>query len=408
MITRASPREAEAQEVYILPALEHPRRKALRILVLPDGNKRSDPREGGYARGAQKVVEIAEHLARRPDVAVMVACVLSPENIAARSDAFFAHLRDGFLRLAARIDERRTLIAAGVRAELCGDLRALRARRGNAAALADAIEAVIARTSVVSTPSLRLLFGVGYRSTTPRDLDIDLVLRTGLEEDAAFRLSGLSSHPSIANYAMTKLWPEITTDDVDVILEATKQRRATGFAKGYEPDAIVDLVRVLARAPLERPVRATLATHVSRPAMTEAIERHYADASSLDAGVAVICAGDTITVHGPTRGARHAIRVLCDGQRSPATEDGAYASMLAPGQQQPLLVLPEGHYGYATIHPCEATPAGIVKGLEAATRFSATHVALRGAERDLDNAHAVRRADLPSPAAGFVNEGATK
>jgi hypothetical protein len=73
------------------------------------------------------------------------------------------------------------------------------------------------------------------------------------------------------------------------------------------------------------------------------------------------------------------VRVLFGEERSPAGTE--YAAMLAPGQRAPILVLPDWHYGYATIHACEATPAGIAGGLCAAERFSRAHVALRGAER---------------------------
>jgi undecaprenyl pyrophosphate synthase len=382
MITGSLSGPSRAHDTFILPELKEPRREALRVLVLPDGNKRSDPLKGGYAKGAKKVVEIAEHLARRADVAVMVACVLSPENVAARSDELFAGLQRGFAHLGAEIAEKGTLIGSGIRAELCGDLTALRARRGSAAALADAIEAVIEQTSRVTAPALRLFFGVNYRSTTPRDMDLDIVLRTGIEGEGALRLSGLSSHPSIANFAMTKLWPDVTTSDIDEVILAATRRRGPSFSTGYSPAAIVELVRALARAPLDAPVRATLATHASPQAMNDALVSLYRDAPPERRTIAVRCGS---RVHGRRVGAQHEIVVLIGEQRGelPGLRRRGYTSMLAPGQRYPLLLLPEQHYGYATIHACEATPAGIVEGLRAATRFSATHVALFGAERPL-------------------------
>lgn len=382
-VTGSSSGTSRIHDTFILPELKEPRRDGLRVLVLPDGNKRSDPLKGGYASGAKKVVEIAEHLARRADVAEMVACVLSPENVAARTHGFFADLQRAFAHLGAAIAGKGTLIGAGIRAELCGDLTALRARRGSAESLADAIEAVIERTSRVTDPALRLFFGVGYASTTPRDMDIDILLRTGIEGQAALRLSGLSSHPSIANFATTTLWPDVTTGDLDEVIEAAKRRPGPSFSMGYSPAAIVEILRVLARTPLDAPVRATVATHASPQAMTDALLGLYRDAPLERRTLTVACASH---VHGPGAGARHTVIVLA-GDPSERREElpgkRGYTSMLAPGQRHPLLVLPEQHYGYATIHPCEATPAGIVEGLRMATRFSATHVALLGAERPI-------------------------
>jgi undecaprenyl pyrophosphate synthase len=377
MVDGSSFSRAEAHQCFILPELKQPRRDALRVLVLPDGNRRSDPVNGGYARGAHKVIESAEHLARRPDVAELVACVMSPENVAARGDAFFAELARGFADLDAAIARRGTLIAAGVRAELCGDLGPLRARGGSAVVLADAVEQVIRRTSTVAEPALRLHFGIGYGPATPREMDVDVVLRTGIEDGGALRLSGLCSHPSIANFAMTKLWPEVTMEDLDAVIEAGKRRPGPTFSMGYAPAAVVEIARALAVSGIAAPVRATLATHASARAMNDALAALYASEPVACRAVAVTC-GDRL--HGWGRLARHAITVLT-GDEDAAAPSRGYTSMLAPGQEQPFLVLPEQRYGYATIHACAASPAGIVAGLRAATRFSATHVALFGAER---------------------------
>src|SRR6185437_12435036 len=128
--------------LLILPALTPPRRDDLTLLFLTDGNTRSAT-GGGYAGGARRVVSIAEHLARRPDVATMVACILSPDNIAKRGERFFSALYEEFIELGVAIQSRGTLVSSGVRMDLWGDLRPLRARGGRATALADAIEAVV-------------------------------------------------------------------------------------------------------------------------------------------------------------------------------------------------------------------------------------------------------------------------
>src|SRR4051812_29402205 len=82
--------------LFILPALTPRRLDDLTILILADGNRRSS-RSGGYAGGARRIVSIAEHLARRRDIAAMVACILSPDNIAKRGDGFFFELYKEFV-----------------------------------------------------------------------------------------------------------------------------------------------------------------------------------------------------------------------------------------------------------------------------------------------------------------------
>lgn len=370
-------RRSTAPEVFVLPELRHARRREIGILILPDGNRRFDPTEGGYERGAHKVIEVAEHLARRPDVATLVACVLSPENVAARSDTFFTNVRRGFERLAESMVARGTLIDAGIRTRLCGDLAPLRARGSAGAALADAIELVVGLSERVRQPALTLYFGVGYKGTTPRDLDVDVVLRTGVESVEAMRLSGLCSHPSIANCGLTTLWPEVGTADVDAVIEATKARPKPTFSMGYGPSAAVAIARSIEAT---RPgVHASLPSHATASALRDAFEAPDAPGHTLTIEI-VSAEGGTPVRLGATDGP-HLLRVLAGGAWPPVANGDDFGAVLAPGQRGSMLVLPEWHYGYATIHPCEATPAGIAEGLHAAGRFARTHVALRGAER---------------------------
>jgi hypothetical protein len=57
--------------ILILPEIESRRAEPITILVLAVGNRRCSA-GGGYAGGARRVVSIAEHLARRQEVAAMV------------------------------------------------------------------------------------------------------------------------------------------------------------------------------------------------------------------------------------------------------------------------------------------------------------------------------------------------
>ncbi|HEU4534003.1 MAG TPA: hypothetical protein VFS00_07795, partial [Polyangiaceae bacterium] len=221
----------------------------------------------------------------------------------------------------------------------------------------------------------------GYASTAPRDLDVDVLLRTGVEGAAALRLSGLCSHPGIVNCGLTTLWPDVTTDDVDAVIDAAKARPKPGFAPGYGPAAAAAIARAVAAA---RPgVRASLPSHAPPDALAEAFREAFGPPSARGRPPAVEIVGAAGAAPLPFGAAADGprLRVLAGGARLPASGGDAFAAVLAPGQRGPMLALPEWDYGYATIHACEATPAGIVDGLCAAERFARTHVALRGAER---------------------------
>ena len=84
--------------LFILPELAEARRDDLTLLILADGNRRSAS-GGGYAGGARRVVSIAEHLARGRDVGALVACILSPDNIAKRGNGFFVALYREFIHV---------------------------------------------------------------------------------------------------------------------------------------------------------------------------------------------------------------------------------------------------------------------------------------------------------------------
>jgi undecaprenyl pyrophosphate synthase len=385
---------ARMQDVFILPELLLPREEGLALLILTDGNNRGG-RSGGYVAGARRVVAIAEHLARRPDVAVFIACVLSPDNIAKRSDRFFLAVYKEFIRLGVEIETRGALVAAGVRIEVAGDLRLLRARKGHGETLADAIEAVAEKTTHVTSPALRLVLGVGYDRALPREHDVDILLRTGMEEEGALRLSGLDACPRMLSYATTKLWPDIEPADVDEVLNAAKLQAAPVFAGGHTAKTIIELTTTLAEGDLEHPVAVTVAAATLPGEVPEALEYLFVGALRGSAAVAVRYAGDELCRprwFGPRASARHEIHVIRTPRQAKAD---VYAALVAPGQRYPALRLPEWpRAGYANVHPCEATPRGIFKGIRAAQRYGATNVSLLGAERDLA---ADRHAAMPAP-----------
>jgi hypothetical protein len=373
--------------LLILPELRPGHTEGITILILADGNQRSSP-GGGYAGGAQRVVSVAEHLARRPDVTAMVACILSPDNIAKRGDSFFSALYEEFIQLGRDIETRGALVGACVRMEVSGDLGSLRARGSRAIELAAAIEAVVAMTAGVANPDLRLILGVGYGRDTARELDVDIILRTGMEEPGVIRLSGLGTSGRIANCAITTLWPHVEAREVDDVIDLCKRHVVPGFAGGHSVSAIVDLALALSKVELGAPVRATIITSAPLAALAGAVERLFAGPLRASA-ITVEITGDELAVpkrYGRGMATLHELRIV---RGSPRVE-GKLLSVLAPGQQAPLFMLPDWlPDGHANVYACGTSAEDMVSGILAAQRFSVAHPPLLGRDR------LARRASAP-------------
>lgn len=411
--------DSRRHSVFVLPewhghAQPEPghKRAGLKLLVLPDGNTRARAAEGGYTAGASRVVTIAEHLARRPDVAAMVSCILSQENITKRGEAFFAELCAQFVRLAAAIDARGVLVKAGVRLGLCGGLTVLRAHGGRRAALADAIEAVLAKTQHLSSPRLRLFFGVGYSDDAPSEFGIDVILRTGMEEEGVFRSSGLQPHEGTICIATTKLWPQLEPSDVDAALAASVRCQSGTLAAGHAPELMVGVISELARAALEAPIRATVPIDAPQPVILAALDGLIAQRTDAVGAVAVSVQSDAGTKdvprwYGTPAGMSHEVHIVPARRLSNAPRSDVYDSFLAPGQTSSALVLPcELPIGYANVHACGARAREVVEAMQTAARFLHRHPPLRGAERRAEAASDGRAggARTPHPRISWISD----
>ena len=372
--------------LFILPELAEARRDDLTLLILADGNRRSAS-GGGYAGGARRVVSIAEHLARGRHVGALVACILSPDNIAKRGNGFFAALYREFIQLGVEIATRGALIAAGVHLEVHGDLASLRARGGHALLLADAIEAVGAMTDPVTAPALRLILGVGYGPDTARELDVDIILRTGMEEPGVLRLGGLQTCARIASVGIATLWPDIEPRQIDEVLALAARRTAPRLGRGQDISAIVDLVVALAKSDSDPPVRATISASAPIAAVAAAIERLFTGPLRGCERIAVEHGGDesgSPDRHGSTANARHVLRIVHDLSSKWPRGEGELLSVLAPGQRPPSFTLPASlPLHHANIHACGSSAPEIMAGIRAAQRFSAAHPPLLGRDRPL-------------------------
>ncbi len=373
------PTTVRRHPLFILPELRRP--GPLTLLILTDGNRRGAS-SGGYAGGAQRVVAIAEHLARRPDVAGMIACILSPQNVAKRGDGFFRELYQELIQLGVAIEARGALVSAGVRLDVWGDLGSLRERGGHAVALADAVEAVARMTEGLTAPDLRLTLAVGYGSDTARQLGADIVLRTGMEEPGVLRLSGLETGERIATCALTTLWPDVEPREVDAVIDLCQQRAPPRLAAGHSVAAIAAILEALASAQLATPVTATVTLAETPGAMVAAIEGLYAGPLRGCATIAVEYAGHELPAPSrrhPGDDTRHVLRIAVGEQ---AAGEGELLSVLAPGQRSPVFTLPDWlPLGNANVFACEPTAPGVLEGIRAAQRFAAEHPPLLGGDR---------------------------
>jgi hypothetical protein len=349
------------------------------VLVLADGNRRSSS-GGGYAGGARRIVSTAEHLARRRDVGTMVACILSRDNVAKRGQGFFFELYREFIQLGVEIATRGALVDAGVRLGIQGDLESLRRRGGHAVLLADAIEAVASMTDTVADPALRLVLGVGYGADTARELDVDIILRTGMEEPGVLRLSGLQTSGRIVNAATATLWPDVEPREVDELIALCPPRRSPRFRAGHGLSAIVDLVVALAKSDLDAPARITIPASAPSAEIAAALARLHAGPLRGCGQVAVEHEG---TTYGGAAGApRHLLRVENGLPAGRPPREAELLSVLAPGQRPPSFALPDWlALDQANVHACGTTAEDLVAGVRAAQRFSAAYPPLLGGDR---------------------------
>ncbi len=331
------------------------------------------------------MVSIAEHLARRGGVATLVVCILSPDNIAKRGNRFFFELYKEFIQLGVEIETRGALVAAGVRMELWGDLESLRDRGGHGALLADAAEAVAGLTASVASPKLRLVLGIGYGRDTAEELDVDILLRTGMEEHGVLRLSGLRTCERIATCATATLWPDVEPGEIDELIAGCERRRSTRVGRGQGVAAIVNLIDALSKADIGPPVGVTITTSAPPAAMAAALDRLFAGPLHGCSTITVEHVwNDAVALdhYGPWAGAAHVLRVVGDSSSEGLPAEEELRSVLAPGQQLPSLTLPDWlSLGHANVHACGNSAQALVEGLGAARRFSAAHPPLFGRDR---------------------------
>lgn len=378
----------QAERMYIVPLLQGERTNNIKIFILPDGNNRARLEGKKYTDSGGKVIEIAEALAQnRNDVALMVTCILSPENISKRSDEFFAEMYKAFVALGVNIKNSGTLVDSQIRLEVYGKLEHLRKREGFGRKLADMIEAVCGMTSHIKKPKLRLLLGVDYDENTALDLDVNVMFRSGMEGPDTARSSGIRMHNNIPFYGVETLWPNVNYKEIADIIEDTKSRMNRTLSMGYTPEFIVGLIKSQAAYNGREwggGYHATINTTASKEKMMEALESimpiyggPYIELVGAD--------GKFVHKYNANGSQKNTLRIILDSAIF-HRDDDPYDAFIVPGQRgQKFFTLPaEPKIKYATAHKCDSTPEGIIQGVQRALKFAEENTALQGAERKID------------------------
>ena len=346
------------------------------LAILPDGNTRA---AGGRPAGARKVVSAAAALARRGDVGVFYAAVMSPENDERRSDAFIEEVAWQFLVLGTRIAKEGLFLADGIRCLPDGELDELYRKGGPRARLAAAVEACCEMTSGVQASRMVLYFGLRYRPTFLRALDIPNIVRTGMEEPAAVRLSGILPHPRGLSVGSMVPWPAIELDTLHEIVDGLRRHAVFRLDEGYSVASARSLIRALVALHFPAPMEVTLPLAGPFDAALQMLR----DANRGEgAGRVAIAPGPSQAPSscGAPASTPIVVRVVPASTLREA-DVAEHDTVLAPGQEASVFALDGIPVGYATVHSCATGTEGICDGLVRAVRFARTHLSLRGGDR---------------------------
>jgi len=345
--------------------------EGLRVLVLPDGNGRRGS-TADYTAGGQKVIEVAEHLAARGDVQSLYICLVSPENVEKRPPEFFLALRDAFCWLRRRILSDGVLVRARVRARVKGATSWLSSRGPEGAAAVEALLSAAAAAQIDGPPRLWLDFGVAYTPQVAIEENVDLLFRSGMEEENVVRLSGIEPPSDAVVACATTLWPDLDRRALDAFTPRVRTGRR--FEAGHTAEALAEVAALLLRAgPVPCPARIQ-ATVIDGTA-------EIVEASSRRLGLITFTRdGSTVGVQSPSGGPPIFLEVR-PAPREPAPSATEPDGIVLPGQLAPLLLPRGAPVGYANLFGCGETAADIAGAVRRALVFSIKHPALHGGPR---------------------------
>lgn len=232
-------------QIYVSPTLERFKRSDISLLFLPDGNNRAQKSyKLNYSDGGQNVVNMIYALAERGDIGKVIFALLSRENILKREDKFFEDMYQAFLGLGMKIQNNNEIVKAEISLQLCGDMQLLRERGAMGEKLADMIEAVMKLTTdKVVKPRMKVQFGIDYNEDTVLQNNVDLVLRSGMDKEGCFRSSGLKVDTKVVNYGFADLWPKLSPEKVNQVVDEVKSSEHRYWNDGHDLDILDELNR---------------------------------------------------------------------------------------------------------------------------------------------------------------------
>jgi len=377
------PQTKNRHNIFVLPPPELEFSEKLKIFILPDGNNRALGLNRNYDAGGTKVVEIAHSLAERGDISLMVACIMSRENTQKRSDSFFHKVYQAFLALGIKIVTSGTLVKSGIRMETSGNLDELKAKSEQASNLAYMIEAVCAKTAHIENPRLRLILGINYGPEIALQYDVDLIYRSGMEQQGMVRTSGVRTTPDMSIIGSATLWPNVTPQEICDVIERERRERGKKTFHGYFPQFIRDLITIAIREALPPDAGVIIPyNHADSPhklIIDQLLREHSSQLP--DTKIKFHQTDGTLTTYNDAAGTNRSIILVPAEQSSPETT-GDISAAIAPGQSENAIILPENpQIGYATVLSCKPDPESICAAIAKAVKYCLENERLEGAER---------------------------
>lgn len=354
-----------------------------RILILPppveahtgvlvaDGTRRA---RGGLSGGRHAIIRAARWGAKRDGLHTLVLCVLSVSNVLRRSDVWAASFYRQIVELAVDMDTDKLLTGDGIALGLSGDVPWLLSRGGVWSRVAEGLLALVRCADTPVKPRLRLLLAVAYPDDLVSQLDAQIVIRTGMEQDDLVRLSGID-HGGAVVAGTSTLFPDLHVEELERLWTSAQQCAPCRHAPGITPLLAGQLIAALAEEDTAVPMLVTVPVDAG---------------PSQVATLAHSCSGRSLSELRPSApwmvaAGPHQIVLVPVGAGWGDTQ--SFDAVIAPGQQTSAIQFPaKFHVGQAAVHSAGTSAVEIRDALLSAARFRQKFPRLLGAERSMSDA----------------------
>ncbi|MGL5831496.1 MAG: hypothetical protein ACRCZE_05120 [Candidatus Altimarinota bacterium] len=382
--------------VYVLPKIKiledriGIKRKIKNLGVLADGNNRQG---GNYDKGGENVILLAENLLmRNSTLAKFFAFILSPENARKRGQGFFQKLSQAFLMLGIRIVTKGMLGGKGIRLSYEGDLEELK-QNGLAAEFVEMILAVAKINEEYLQkfldreecgPDKELVLGINYREDVLQKRKIELLYRSGMEEGDVARFGSTRPDGETWLSADQKLWPQVTAEDLQIMIDQVEKAPEIEFERGYNSAEIEEIIRTtISKFETNQYFKVSLPFYgdfregerVLRQMVFEEQNEH------LPISIHFVSAENSFTYKTQTDYQFWNFVVVNDFEQMVQNQ---VTAVIAPNQSAKILRVPDAdrvRIDYANIFTCVSSSEAIGEKIKAAADFKKNYVALKGAER---------------------------